>query len=301
MNPTRTSLVLLVALLPTWNGAAAGSAGSVSGFVSKVNPFATGAASLAWSTGSSHDTSDNFPVTADACQPAFGRGVDGVLSVLSAEPDGLRYSTFFGGTYEDRIRGVAAAADGTIFVTGLSRNLNGTMHTTPGAFHATDRGVWRMFVARFDLTGAVGRNCNGTVAAPPPPPQPDYCVAYTPTTFTIAAGQTRTDVPIRVTNCGNVTWSASQVQLGYHWYDAGGTQLVRWDDGRRTGLLDNVAPGQTVTLSGVVRAPYNLIVLFGAGAETAAPAGTYTLAWDLVEGTTWWSGRGQPTGRVTVQ
>ena len=84
-------------------------------------------------------------------------------------------------------------------------------------------------------------------------------------------------IEIRVTNTGLRTWSAGgdqPVRLGYHWYDADG-KTVLWD-GARAALSDDVASGQTTTLSVNVRAPQT--------------NGAYELAWDLVqEGSGWFS------------
>ena len=81
-------------------------------------------------------------------------------------------------------------------------------------------------------------------------------------------------------------------RVAYHWYRSGSApareRLVTFD-GVRTDLPRDVAPGDSVHVDAVARAP--------------SSEGDYVLAWDLVsEGVAWFSERGQPTPelRVTV-
>jgi hypothetical protein len=104
-----------------------------------------------------------------------------------------------------------------------------------------------------------------------------YGAAYEPaeTALQLRPGETRT-TDLRVTNTGQLTWGADRLfHLSYHWYDAAGRKV---EDGRRTRLPRDIAPGETVALSAEVQAP-------------AAP-GSYLLAWDMVqERVTWFSER----------
>ena len=104
-----------------------------------------------------------------------------------------------------------------------------------------------------------------------------YGAAYEPAekALTLRPGETRT-TGVRVTNTGRMTWGADRLfHLAYHWYDTAGRKV---EDGRRTRLPRDVAPGETVTLSAEVHAP-------------AAP-GSYLLGWDMVqERVSWFSDR----------
>ncbi len=100
-------------------------------------------------------------------------------------------------------------------------------------------------------------------------------------------GQTFT-VPVTVTNTGLGVFpatGATPVDLGYHWYDQLGRTLV-WE-GQRTKLPTDLRPGQAVTLQAQVQAPPD--------------GGTDQLRFELVlEGVSWFSARGTPTGNVAV-
>jgi hypothetical protein len=90
---------------------------------------------------------------------------------------------------------------------------------------------------------------------------------------------------VRVTNTGQMTWTAGGAfHLAYHWYDTGGRKL---EDGRRTLLPRDVAPGEAVVLRAELQAP---------------PAeGRYVLAWDMVqERVAWFSDRGVTPATVPV-
>jgi hypothetical protein len=98
-------------------------------------------------------------------------------------------------------------------------------------------------------------------------------------------------IPVTVQNVGVVAWphaGRDPVHLSYHWeaIGRGQSRLVQFE-GRRTRLGQDVAPGATVQLVGVVEVP-------------AAP-GRYRLRWDLVrESVTWFSERGNPTADQLV-
>ena len=91
------------------------------------------------------------------------------------------------------------------------------------------------------------------------------------------------NVPITLTNTGSLTWpkaGANPVYLSYHWLNPSTGAAVVWD-GLRTSLTNDVASGQTITLSASLKAP--------------STAGSYNLLWDVVqEGVTWFSGQEAP-------
>lgn len=84
-------------------------------------------------------------------------------------------------------------------------------------------------------------------------------------------------VPVKIQNTGDVTWvagGASAVKLSYHWYDSQGTTIVVWN-GEQTNLSADVLPGGVISLQAQLRAP--------------AQPGVYTLKWDMLRGTAWFS------------
>jgi glucose/arabinose dehydrogenase len=110
-----------------------------------------------------------------------------------------------------------------------------------------------------------------------------YEAAYRSSTFSTTAGATLT-VPITLTNTGSLTWDANNLfHLGYHWYQ--GSTPVTWE-GVRTRLPSTVPPGGSITLQAVVTAP--------------ATAGAYTLKWDMLQQTTWFSQQGVTPKAVPV-
>jgi hypothetical protein len=154
--------------------------------------------------------------------------------------------------------------------------------TTPGVLGSY---ILRPDIAREGVTWFSGQGMmlpSRTIAIAVPP----YGATYqTQATFG-AAVNAITTVPVTLTNAGSATWQPGTFNLAYHLYAAGGAAYV-WD-GLRTALPAPVAPGQSVTVSAIVRVP--------------GTAGTYTVAFDLVhEGVTWFSTQGAPTGSSTLQ
>jgi hypothetical protein len=103
------------------------------------------------------------------------------------------------------------------------------------------------------------------------------------------APNSSTRTPVTVVNRGLVTWEPEglrPVALSYHWLDARTRLVVRYN-GSRTPLPHSVAPGDTITLDALVRAP--------------TQPGAYILAWDVVaEHVGWFSTRGAPIAEVAV-
>src|SRR5437867_2313572 len=109
---------------------------------------------------------------------------------------------------------------------------------------------------------------------------PAYGAGYSSGVPSATIAGTSTSVPIIVTNNSNFPWLASganPVTLSYHWSTSSGATVV-WD-GLRTKLAADLQPGQSVQLQATLAFP--------------SAAGTYVLAWDLVqEGVSWFSGKG---------
>ena len=103
-----------------------------------------------------------------------------------------------------------------------------------------------------------------------------------PDTIRARPGEVLT-VPIAVTNSGERIWSAGGEHffaLAYHLYDEYGESVTF--DGERTPLPSAVAPGESITLAGWIRAPQE--------------PGNYRVEWDMVqEAVNWFSWEDAPT------
>ncbi|MGE0481758.1 MAG: SBBP repeat-containing protein [Phycisphaerae bacterium] len=107
-------------------------------------------------------TSGDFPVTSDAIQPAIPGAGDAVLALLSPDGSSLVYSSYVGGSLDDRSHGVAAHASGSVVVVGETQSAN---FPSFNAFQPTRRGAGDAFVIRF--TGFV-INVPPTLLCPAP-------------------------------------------------------------------------------------------------------------------------------------
>ena len=86
-------------------------------------------------------------------------------------------------------------------------------------------------------------------------------------------------VPVSIKNLGSQNWPANGgFQLSYHWTQGANVVVL---NGERTLLPTLVAPGGAVAVTARLKGP-------------PAP-GVYTLKWDMVDGTTWFSTKGVPT------
>ncbi len=108
----------------------------------------------------------------------------------------------------------------------------------------------------------------------------DWSATYSaPAPLVLDPGQERT-LPLTLTNTGSSTWKAGttpKLNLGAHVFGPTGA-VVSWD-GPRTALPKDVAPGASITVPALVKAP--------------AMPGSYRAALDLVlEGVSWFSSRG---------
>ena len=95
----------------------------------------------------------NYPVL-NAQQPnsAGTFGYDGVVTRLNSGLTALRWSTYLGGTFEDRVHDVKVAPNGDVYVCGMTSSTNlpvgtgGVLPTAPGGTNG--------FVVRYSATGA---------------------------------------------------------------------------------------------------------------------------------------------------
>jgi len=142
-------------------------------FVTKLNPTGTGLVYSTYLGGSEVDfgtgiavdvdgnayvtgftASADFPVTPGP-QPLYGGGFDAFVTKLQATGSALAYSTYLGGSGEDRGHGIAVDAHGSAYVTGQTASIN--FPTTSGAFQTTFGGgnAWfgDAFVTKLNATG----------------------------------------------------------------------------------------------------------------------------------------------------
>jgi hypothetical protein len=76
--------------------------------------------------------SADYPTTADAYQPNFAGHHDAFLSIVSADGNALRYSTFFGGSSQDYGNDVSVDPLGIAYISGWTVSFD--LPITPGAF-----------------------------------------------------------------------------------------------------------------------------------------------------------------------
>lgn len=148
---------------------------NVQGFVAKLDPTQSGAASIVYSTflggkfptagqGVAVDASGNayitgstnapdFATTSGAFQTTLVGGSDAFVSVLNPAGSGFVYSTYLGYGFG---WGIAVDAQGDVYVTGATNTFGGTFPTTPGAFQTTLSGSTtsdHAFVAKLNPSG----------------------------------------------------------------------------------------------------------------------------------------------------
>ncbi|MFZ0635054.1 MAG: SBBP repeat-containing protein [Candidatus Acidiferrales bacterium] len=152
-------------------------------FVAKLNPAASGAASIVYFTylggsladtgnGIAVDTSDNayitgstvsldFPVTSTAFQPTYGGGnADAYVTKLDPLGATLVWSSYLGGTNTDIGTGIAADATGSAYVTGqtcsLDFPLSNPLQSNPG-------GNCDAFISKVSVLNGIALNPAGLV------------------------------------------------------------------------------------------------------------------------------------------
>ena len=100
--------------------------------------IAVDSAGSAYVTGDTNST--NFPTTSGAFQTTFGGGFsDAFVTKLNPAGSALVYSTYLGGSADDRGHGIAVDSAGNAYVTGVTASTN--FPTTSGAFQTTFGGA----------------------------------------------------------------------------------------------------------------------------------------------------------------
>jgi hypothetical protein len=158
-----------------------------------------------------YTNSTNYDVTPGAFQTKNGGGEDVFVTKLNATGTALVYSTYIGGSSDDRGYGIAVDGSGNAYVTGYTNSTN--YDVTPGAFQTTNGGGEDVFVTKvchpITLTSAPGTD-NQTVGVN---------TAITPITYSTpgATGATFSGLPTGVTGTlsgGKITISGTPTVTG---------------------------------------------------------------------------------------
>jgi hypothetical protein len=115
-------------------------------------------------------TSINYPTTVGAFQTAHVGGQDGFVTKLNSSGNALLYSTYLGGSGDDKAQAAAVDASGSIYVAGDTSSTN--YPTTAGAFQTTNAsGTSEGFVTKLNSSGSalvystyLGGGVSGTLA-----------------------------------------------------------------------------------------------------------------------------------------
>lgn len=134
LNSTGTKLVYSTLLGGNLSDEAASLAVDGSG-----NPYLTGTTFSA-----------DFPTTARAYDTTFSGG-DAFLTKINSSGTGPVFSTFFGGSGEEKGLGIALDASENIYITGTTTSAN--LPTTSGAYDKTLGGSIDVFVTKFNAAG----------------------------------------------------------------------------------------------------------------------------------------------------
>jgi len=119
-------------------------------FEDEGSGIAVDAAGNAYVTGMT--ASINFPTTPGAFNTTNGQFPEAFVTKLDPAGSTLVYSTYLGGSGDDRGRGIAVDSQGNAYVTGAT--LSTDFPTTVGAFQTASRGSAESFVTKLDPTGS---------------------------------------------------------------------------------------------------------------------------------------------------
>lgn len=155
---------------PTASPLQAALAGGSDAFVAEVNPQGSGLVYSTFLGGSAADSgqaiavdasgaayvagftfSGNFPVK-NPVQPAYAGAGDAFIAKINPGGSSLVYSTYLGGSGEDRGLAIAVDAAGEVYITGSSQSSD--FPVTPGAYKTAAAGATDAFVTKLNAAGA---------------------------------------------------------------------------------------------------------------------------------------------------
>lgn len=110
--------------------------------------IAVDAAGAAYAAGKT--SSFYFPVKNAFQAKLSGFSQDGFVTKIGSSGDSLAYSTYFGGSGEDSIKGIAVDKSGSAYVTGTTASTN---FPTKNAFQKSARGYGEAFISKFSPGG----------------------------------------------------------------------------------------------------------------------------------------------------
>ena len=111
--------------------------------------IAVDSAGAAYITG--YTDSSNYPVSSGVVRPATGGGVDAFVTKLNAAGNAIVYSTYLGGSGDDRGYSIAVDSGGNAYVTGWTGS---TDFPLAAALQSTIGGSRDAFVAKLNSTGS---------------------------------------------------------------------------------------------------------------------------------------------------
>jgi len=97
-----------------------------------------------------------FPLV-NAAQSVQGGGIDGFVTKLSPSGDQVIYSTYLGGSNDDRVEGIVADADGNAYVTGWTRSADfPVVNPMQGTLNGTgSTSYFDAFLTKLDPNGVI--------------------------------------------------------------------------------------------------------------------------------------------------
>jgi len=145
--------------------------GDYDGFVAKLNSTGTGLGFSTYLGGTAEDSSNaiavskngnifvtgytrstDFPTTTGAYQTTNKGYYDAFVSCLNSSGTGVLYSTYIGGTNEDKAYGIAVDSSENVFITG--QNYYGGYPTTENAYDTTYNGGYDAFITKLNSSGS---------------------------------------------------------------------------------------------------------------------------------------------------
>ncbi len=107
----------------------------------------------AYVTGDTLDGVADYPTTAGAYDTTHNGSYDVFVTKLNTTGSALIYSTFIGGSSDDRGNGIAVDPSGSAYVTGYTIDSATDYPTTAGAYDTAHNGLFDVFATKLNTTG----------------------------------------------------------------------------------------------------------------------------------------------------